>query len=160
MSRRNRTAVIPGGGDAATNFFRQTQQVAQDELLPFDTSTVKARAMTRGFRMKSTPPIPGSRGMKLASPMEYDMETSYGGQIWVHVGAANEAVTAGTIDPDSGQQVFSAPGWYCSASSGVPIENVGGNQAYHIPQVPLPDPNDIDDPKNYWVIFLPDVQCA
>jgi hypothetical protein len=102
----------------------------------------------------------GGGGMQLASPMEYDMTQPYPGQTWVHVGASNTAVTAGTIDPVSGLQVFSTPGWYCSAPGGVPIATVDGESAYNIPQVPLPDASDVDDSsRNFWVIFVADAQC-
>lgn len=102
----------------------------------------------------------GASGMQLASPMEYDMTQPYPGQTWVHVGASNDAVTAGAIDPVSGLPVKSAPGWYCSAPGGVPIAGTEESPAYHIPQVPLPDPDNIDDDaKNFWVIFIADPQC-
>src|SRR5580692_4461120 len=102
----------------------------------------------------------GGGGMQLASPMEYDMTQAYPGQTWVHVGSDNDAVTAGTIDPVSGLQVYSLPGWYCSAPGGVPIAMVDDAPAYHIPQVPLPDPSYIDDAtKNFWVVFIADPQC-
>ena len=102
----------------------------------------------------------GGSGMQLASPMEYDMTQAYAGQMWVHVGASNIAATTGTIDPVSGLPVKSTPGWYCSAPGGVPIADVGGSPAYHIPQVPLPNSADIDDTsKNFWIIFIADVQC-
>ena len=98
--------------------------------------------------------------MQLASPMEYDMTKAYGGQTWVHVSADNDAVTSGTIDPVSGLQVYSQPGWYCSAPGGVPIVGTEESPAYNIPQMPLPDPDNIDDAtKNFWVIFIADAQC-
>jgi hypothetical protein len=102
----------------------------------------------------------GGSGMQLASPMEYDMTQAYPGQTWVHVGATNTAATTGTIDPVSGLPVKSTPGWYCSAPGGVPIATVGGGSAYHIPQMPLPNPDNIDDAtKNFWVIFIGEAQC-
>jgi hypothetical protein len=102
----------------------------------------------------------GGGGMQLATPMEYDMMQSYPGQTWVHVSETNPAVTEGTIDPVSGVQVYSQPGWYCSASGGVPIATVDDAPAYNIPQVPLPDASNIDDAtKNFWVIFIADAQC-
>ena len=101
----------------------------------------------------------GSGGMQLASPMEYDMTQAYGGQTWVHVGADNDAATAGTIDPVSGLAVVSAPGWYCSCAAGVPIAGTEESPAYNIPQVPLPDPDDIDDPNNFGVIYIAEAQC-
>jgi hypothetical protein len=102
----------------------------------------------------------GASGMQLSQPlMEYDMTQAYGGQTWVHVGADNDAVTMGTIDPDSGLLVYSVPGWYCSGAAGVPLTTEDGSPAYYIPQVPLPDPTDIDSSENYWVIFVADSQC-
>ncbi|HSY42853.1 MAG TPA: hypothetical protein VK811_03015 [Candidatus Acidoferrum sp.] len=102
----------------------------------------------------------GGGGMQLATPMEYVMTNPYPGQTWVHVGASNTAVTAGTIDPVSGLQVFSLPGWYCSAPGGVPIATVDDAPAYNIPQVPLPDPSNVDNAtQNFWVIFIADSQC-
>lgn len=102
----------------------------------------------------------GGGGMQLSQPtMEYDMTQAYGGQTWVHVGASNPAVTDGTIDPDSGLQVYSTPGWYCSAPGGVPLAGTTDSPAYHIPQIPLPDPVNVDDTTNYWVIFIADAQC-
>ena len=97
----------------------------------------------------------GGGGMTLASPMEYDMTRAYGGQTWVHVSATNTAATTGTTDPDSGLPVKSTPGWYCSCAGGVPI---APGPAYHIPQVPLPN-SDVDNSRNYWVIFIADAQC-
>jgi hypothetical protein len=94
----------------------------------------------------------GGSGMQLASPMEYDLTQAYPGQTWIHVGDSNVAVTTGTIDPVSGLPVKSTPGWYCSAPGGAP--------AYNIPQVPLPNPDSIDDAtKNFWVIFIAEAQC-
>lgn len=101
----------------------------------------------------------GGGGMQLGTPMEYVMTNPYPGQTWVHVGADNDAVTAGTIDPVSGLQVYSSPGWYCSAPGGVPIAGTEESPAYNIPQVPLPDPDDVDDPINFWVIYIADAQC-
>lgn len=100
-------------------------------------------------------------GMNLASPMEYDMTQPYGGQVWVHVSDTNTAATAGTTDPDSGLTVKSSPGWYCSVKGGVPIVKGtdGDPDQYHIPQMPLPNPDDVDDALNYWVIFIPESQC-
>ncbi|HEY1789058.1 MAG TPA: hypothetical protein VGJ73_12930 [Verrucomicrobiae bacterium] len=94
----------------------------------------------------------GGGGMQLASPMEYDMTQPYAGQTWVHVSDTNTAVTTGTIDPVSGLQVYSQPGWYCSAPGGAP--------ANYIPQVPLPNPANIDDAtKNFWVMWIGEAQC-
>jgi hypothetical protein len=100
----------------------------------------------------------GGGGMQLSQPtMEYDMSQPYGPQTWVHVGAENDAVTSGTIDPNSGLQVYSTPGWYCSGPAGVPLAPDDGG--YYIPQVPLPDASNIDDPINFWVIFIAEAQC-
>jgi hypothetical protein len=103
----------------------------------------------------------GGGGMQLSQPlMEYDMTQAYPGQTWVHVNDTNTAVTAGTIDPVSGLQVYSLPGWYCSAPGGVPIAGTADSPAYHIPQVPLPDPSNVDDAtQNFWVIYLAEAQC-
>jgi hypothetical protein len=101
----------------------------------------------------------GAGGMQLASPMEYDMTQAYAGQTWVHVGADNDAATTGTLDPVSGLPVKSQPGWYCSCAGGVPIAGTEEAPAYNIPQMPLPDADDVDDPNNFWVIFIADAQC-
>lgn len=101
----------------------------------------------------------GGGGMVYASPLEYDMTTAYAGSTWVHVGASNDAVTSGTIDPDSGLPVTSTAGWYCSCPGGVPIAGTEESPAYHIPQVPLPNSDTIDDSTNYWIIFIADAQC-
>jgi hypothetical protein len=102
----------------------------------------------------------GNAGMQLSNPMEYVMTQAYPGQTWVHVGPSNTAVTEGTIDPVSSLQVYSTPGWYCSAPGGVPIAGTEEAPAYNIPQIPLPDPSNIDDStKNFWVIFIADAQC-
>lgn len=101
----------------------------------------------------------GGGGMQYASPLEYDMTQAYGGSTWVHVGASNSAVTDGTIDPNSGLQVYSTPGWYCSCPGGVPLAGTEESPAYNIPQIPLPDPGTIDNTTNYWIIFIADAQC-
>ncbi len=99
----------------------------------------------------------GGGGMQYANPLEYDMTQPYAGSTWVHVGADNDAVTTGTLDPNSGLQVYSQPGWYCSCPGGVPLAPDDGG--YYIPQVPLPDPDTIADSTNFWIIFIADAQC-
>jgi hypothetical protein len=101
----------------------------------------------------------GGSAILFATPIEYNMGLAYGGQLIVHVGASNTAVTTGTLDPISGLQVYSSPGWYISNPNGVPVLGTDDSPAYLIPQVPLPFPDDVDNQGNFWLVFIGEGQC-
>lgn len=80
---------------------------------------------------------------------------------WVWVTDSSEAVTVGVIDPDSGEQVFSEPGLYRALQDVAPVSDGGDppNFGYHIPLPQLPDPDDVTDPTNYWMLMSAEGVC-
>jgi hypothetical protein len=147
--------MLRSGQPINTSWTTINRQGAQGDFHKGEIISTRDAVENRHARML----LGGGGEMQLASPMEYNMTQAYAGQTWVHVGPDNDAVTSGTIDPDSGLQVYSIPGWYCSCAGGVPLAGTIESPAYHIPQVPLPDADDIDNSDNYWVIFIADAQC-
>jgi hypothetical protein len=147
--------MLRSGQPLNTQWTTVNRQGAQGDFHKGEIISARDAIETRRART-----LLGGGGMQLATPMEYNMAQAYPGQTWVHVSDTNAAVTAGTIDPVSGLQVYSLPGWYCSAPGGVPIAGTTESPQYHIPQVPLPDSSNIDDAtQNFWVIYIAEAQC-
>jgi hypothetical protein len=172
---RSTTSPTPTGTQKETTFMQGVSKKLKSELQFYDSTTVKVEQTTRGVRFHASrggaKPIDGWR---FAKPILYDKTKSYSFQEIVYVASDNPLVTAGTIDPDTGQTVFAFAGKYVALQAVAPVVNPTGLTAgtyYHIPQLPLPTPGDPDnaapdstaygtgEAQNYWDIVTQDAQC-
>jgi hypothetical protein len=144
-------------------------------LTPRNAATASVSHTPNGVFISTAPPAPaGKSGWRFAKPIKYDHTKSYAFQEIVYVAADDAMVTAGTVDPDTGQTVFAFAGKYVALQAVSPVVNPTGLTAgtyYHIPQLPLPTPGDPDnaapdstaygtgEAQNYWDIVTQDVQC-
>ncbi len=116
----------------------------------------------------------GNGWRKAASGYLYNKDDSISEGEIIYMPSTDPMVTAGTIDPDTGQMVTATPGKWVALQDVAPVVNPPGLPAgtyYHIPQLPIPTPGDLDntDPdltaygsgeaQNYWDIVTPDTVC-
>ena len=162
------------GSGAESDFINRTLK-RSGELQFYDSTTVRVEQTTRGVRFHAKiPPPAGKAGWRFAKPILYDHTKPNAFQEIVYVAPDDPMVTTGTIDPDTGQTVTATPGKWVALQDVAPVVNPPGLPAgtyYHIPQLPLPTPGDLDnaDPdataygsgeaQNYWDIVTPDVIC-
>jgi hypothetical protein len=93
-----------------------------------------------------------------AGQRNYNPATSYVDQQMIYVQESSAAATTGLPDIDSLTTVKSIPGIYVclQANSGTII---GGTAHYHVPQIPLPTPDDMEASNNYWMLISMAPQC-
>jgi hypothetical protein len=103
-----------------------------------------------------------------ASSRIYSKDRSYSGDKsvgdWVWVSPTDTVVITGVTDPDTNLTVKSYPGAYLALQNVSPVPDPDHpddptKTKYHIPQPNLPVPNNLDDPKNYWLLISPQANC-
>lgn len=88
-----------------------------------------------------------------AGQRNYDPSVSYIDQQVVYVQASSSVVTSGVTDPDSGLVVKSLPGIWVALKA-VPASS------NHIPHLPLPVPDDMNNSLNYWAFVASAPTCV
>lgn len=91
-----------------------------------------------------------SSGWHWAKPKNWDKDTSYKPDEVVYVQKANAVVGVGVTDADTGLVTKVFPGTWICLQSAAPISDGSGGYKYHVPQWPLPTPDDADDSLNFW----------
>jgi hypothetical protein len=78
----------------------------------------------------------------------------------IHIQPNHPIVTSGIMDAGNptGYAVYSVPGFWVSLQAVPAQQNINGIPAWNLPQLPLPNPDNLDDPKNFWM-FFPDINC-
>lgn len=107
---------------------------------------------------QSVRPIPAGGALEIKN---YDKIKSWAkGRSLVWVATGNTVVVDGVDDPNNpGTNIKSEPGLYlCTQSTGPKV--VSGTTIYQIPLVVMPNPDDIEDPLNYWTLIQPFFDCA
>lgn len=107
----------------------------------------------------------GSGGITSAwhfeNQIEVDPTISYPPQSVIHIQDSNSLVTTGIRDAanPTGGLVKSCSGFWVSTQDVPAKTTVSGNDVWNLPQYPLPNSTNLDDPTNYW-IYLGEMACA
>ena len=102
----------------------------------------------------------GGSGWHFGSQIEIAAASGFSAQTVVHLQPSNSLVTTGIRDMANpgGPLVQSKSGYWVSTKSVPAPSSYSGNSVWNLPQFPLPNPDNIDDPANYWV-YLGDIYC-
>jgi len=101
-------------------------------------------------------------GFRWAAKREVDPTATYSVDEEIHIQATHSLVTTGIRDaaaPELGL-VKSRPGrWRCLRNCPAKT-TVDGNEVWNLPQWPMPEPENYDDPNNYWLLLSQDQFCV
>lgn len=147
---RTRTTNRPLGTDAAADFHNQQFDRAQQETQVFNSTTVKAHRTTRGIRLSAAPQRPAGIDALHVQDGRIEVDTSISYETWVviNIQTSHTLVTTGVIDRVSGSLVKASPGQYYSRQ---PVEAIGGDGKWNVPQNPPPDSSNYDSDSNFWI---------
>lgn len=86
---------------------------------------------------------------------------AYSAQQVIHIQSTSAIVTDGIVDAanPTGPLVQSTAGLWVALQAVPAQATVDGNAVWNLPQLPMPNPLDWDDEKNYWAFICPDAQC-
>lgn len=133
------------------------------ELQFYSSDTVTVEQTTRGTRFHTKLPAQsqgGSGWIPRNGKYEVDNTNPYAANNVIHIQPTHDLVITGIRDAanPTGPLVMSKRGYYVSTRPVSAKTTVGGNDVWNLPQFPLPNPDNIDDPLNFW-IYLGETYC-
>jgi len=161
---RSNTETPDGrGSDGFSDFLRRLRQ-RLTELQFYDSQTIEWEQTLRGTRAHvRNPQIGGTSGwffgsnIELAAAQPYP---AYQAQQVINIQPSADIVVNGIVDlaNPTGPAITSCPGFWV-ATQPVPAQTtVSGVPCWNLPQFPYPNPNNLDDPLNFW-IYLGTTSC-
>lgn len=151
MALNNNPPRRPPGDDDDAMYYQWVwdQLVIYGQLI--DTPEIKWERTTKGIIPKIKIHPPSSGGDILANPIIYDHTKSYKRSRLVFIPPDAEVVSTGFMDADAEEIVTARPGLWISTRRVAPVVVEEEDDTYHIPQWPLPTPNDPDAEDVYWM---------
>ena len=104
------------------------------------------------FELKATGGS-GTGGIHFDTKIEVDNTVNYTRGTWIHIQSTNSLVTTGIRDVanPTGPLVKSRQGdWVSTQAVPAKTTNGSGQDIWNLPQWPMPDPSNHDNPVNYW----------
>jgi hypothetical protein len=142
----------PGAGQAGIAIPGKITDGGNYRFVSFDLSTfpgVSAGGGTTGWHF---PKISSTQ------TVIYDPTNAYEAFAVVEVLPDSAAVTTGYLDPDTGTVKYATPGAWVSLKA-VPIGDVSGSPAYHLPRFPYPTAGNPDAANVYWFLIRKPIYC-
>jgi len=93
-----------------------------------------------------------------AGSRNYNPDSTYHDQQVVYVQASSGAVTSGLLDADTLANQKSIAGMWVALQTVSPAV-ISGVTHYHVPRLPMPAPDDMNDSANYWAFVSQAPQC-
>jgi hypothetical protein len=168
MSRKTYIPPKPSGQSPRQMARRAIWDLLFGGMFPFiDTPSVKWDRGAGGYAANAKiPPSGGASGFRFAKPREGDPTKSYKFEECVHFATTSALVTTGIIDladqsgGDETTHLKLVPAGLWVALQAVPAKTtVSGHDVWNLPQWPLPVPDDLDNPSNFWWPLTPEPSC-
>lgn len=105
--------------------------------------------------------FPQQSGIRFADPIENDTGIAHAKGEVIHLQSSSFLVTTGYKLPSAptGDTIKAKAGKWIALQDVPAIQNISGTDCYNVPQWPMPEPDNYDDPLNFWM-FWPDPICV